>query len=311
MNRCLKALPPTCTLLVMDNVGRILVQRQGTSQQGSNNLALQSSFSSSKYPGFEQSAATRKLKKYLTVPPPTMSSTMKQASDVGGYSVKKTAQVPGSLKQKIFEKLAVLEAEGTCRRFTSYELSHITRNFTHEMLIGQGGNSKVYRANLGDGQLAAVKVLKSTGWSEEEVLREIELLSSMKHENIVQIIGYCHNKEVYAVVYNLLKGSLKQYLKQLKWNERIVIAIGVAKALDYLHRCCDPPIIHRDVKSSNILLSDNFQPQVSSTSIYIQMSANFHLDQCDLIGLYFVAIRFWGSACSPSISSSFSKLKAS
>ncbi|KAH9694475.1 protein kinase domain-containing protein [Citrus sinensis] len=265
LTRCLRALPPACTILVMDNLGRILVQRQGTSQQGSTNVLLKSSLSSSsKYPAFGQPATTRQLQKSLTAPSSSTSSTTRQESDVGVCIAQETVQVPESIKRKIFEKLAVLEAEGSSRRFTSQELCHLTHNFSPKMLIGQGGNSKVYRTNHVDGQVAAVKVLKCTNWSEEEVLREVELLSSIKHENIVRIIGYCHSKEMYAIVYNLLNGSLKQYLKQLKWNERMDVAIGVAKALEYLHHTCDPPIIHRDVKSSNILLSENFHhPQLS------------------------------------------------
>lgn len=84
----------------------------------------------------------------------------------------------------------------------------------------------------------------------------------MKHENIVRLFGYCYTNEIRAVVYNLLKESLKQNLKHLRWDERVGVAIGVAKALDYLHSC-SPPVIHRDVKSSSILLSDDHQPHLS------------------------------------------------
>ncbi|KAK1587702.1 hypothetical protein Q3G72_016029 [Acer saccharum] len=228
VNKFLKALPPTCTLLIMDNGGRVIFRRQGTSQQGSTSVTLQ-----------------------------------KSLSVVPSSSISSSVQVPDFLAQKLFQRLALIEADGSSGRFTPQELSHVTNNYSHELLIGQGGNSNVYRANLEDGQVVAVKVLKATHWSEEDVLREVQLLSSMKHQNIAGIIGYCYSKEVQAVVYNLLNGSLKRYLRQLKWSVRMVVAIGVAKALEYLHHCCDPTIVHRDVKSSNILLSENFQPQLS------------------------------------------------
>lgn len=164
--------------------------------------------------------------------------------------------------------MAFPEAVISCRCFRPEELSVATDNFSPAMVIGKGGNTVVYRANLEDGQAAAVKVLKTTRWSAKDLLREVEMLSGINHENIVQIIGYCDSKELHAIVYNLLKGSLKQCLKQLKWAARMDIAIGVAKALEYLHHCCDPPIIHRNVKPSNILLSENSQPQVSPTPTF-------------------------------------------
>ncbi|KAK0582848.1 hypothetical protein LWI29_030287 [Acer saccharum] len=243
VNKFLKALSPTCTLLIMDNGGRVIFQRQGTSQQGSTSVTLQKSLS--------------------VVPSSSISSSVVQDHDMGLYTVKKAVQVPDFLAQKLFQRLALIKADGSSRRFTPQELSHVTNNYSPELLIGEGGNSNVYRANLENGQVVAVKVLKATHWSDEDVLREVQLLSNMKHQNIVGIIGYCYSKEVQALVSNLLNGSLKRYLRQLKWSERMVVAIGVAKALEYLYHCCEPPIVHRDVKSSNILLSENCQPQLS------------------------------------------------
>uniref|UniRef100_A0A5B7B7J0 Putative serine/threonine-protein kinase CDL1-like isoform X1 n=1 Tax=Davidia involucrata TaxID=16924 RepID=A0A5B7B7J0_DAVIN len=258
---CLKALPPACSLLVMDNGGRVLVQRPGTSQQGSTNKVLQSSLSAvSKFPNREQSGLT--MRKSLTMPSSSTSSSsslrLRQTENMRQQSVRK----PLLMTQKMFQKLDTLETKGSGRHFTSEELNCATNNFSTEMVIGEGGNSKVYRANIEDGQAAAVKVLKITPSSAEDLFREVELLSGLKHDNIIQLIGYCYSKELHAVVYNLLKGSLRQKLDQLKWSERMMIAIGAAKALDYLHSC-SPPIIHRDVKSSNILLSHNCQPQLS------------------------------------------------
>ncbi|KAA8546147.1 hypothetical protein F0562_020959 [Nyssa sinensis] len=260
---CLKALPPTCSLLVMDNGGRVLVQRPGTSQQGSTNKVLQSSLSAvSRFPNCEQSGTSRQIKKSLTMPSSSTSSLLRQTENMRQQRVRKSLQLPDFMTQKMLQKLATLETKGSGSRFTSRELNCATYNFSTEMVIGEGGNSKVYRANIEDGQAAAVKVLKTTPSSAEDLFREVEMLSGLKHENIIQLIGYCYSKELHAVVYNLLKGSLRQKLNQLKWSERMMIAIGVAKALDYLHSC-SPPIIHRDIKSSNILLSDNCQPVLS------------------------------------------------
>jgi hypothetical protein len=260
VNICLKRLPPTCFLLVLDSIGRILVERQGTSQQGSTKVVLQTSLSLPlNHTCYDQSIPTRNLRKSLTTPSPSTSSSTPEINNNGPFNVKKTVQVPDIVTtQKPFKR--------SITHFTSEELSWATSNFSPAMVIGEGGHSKVYRANLEDGRAAAVKVLKNTHSSADDLLREVGLLSGIKHEHIVQMIGYCNNKDMYAIVYNQLEGSLKQNLRQLSWSERMVVAIGLAKALQYLHSC-NPPVIHRDVKSSNILLSDNCQPQVSSVQI--------------------------------------------
>ncbi|XP_022762983.1 probable serine/threonine-protein kinase PBL7 [Durio zibethinus] len=306
VSTCLKCLPPTCTLLVMDDAGRILIRRQGTSQQGSADVTLQSYTSSSQMNSVvDQSTTSRQLHKSLTIPLPSTSPSMCQIESEGQYILKKTVPqhqlkksftMPSSassstsqtgsgrqqrLKKNVnerrFHKMAFLEAERSCRRFRSEELSVATDNFSPAMVIGKGGNTLVYRAKLENGQAAAVKVLKNTHWSAKDLLREVEMLTSIKHENIVEIIGYCDSKELQAVVYNLLNGSLKQCLKQLKWPERMGIAIGLAKALEYLHHCCDLPIIHRNVKPSNILLSDNCQPQLSDFGAAIVRNQSYQV----------------------------------
>lgn len=161
-----------------------------------------------------------------------------------------------------FRQLTVSEPKEAIRQFTPRELGHATDNFSLQLVIGESSHSTVYRGNLKDGQAIAIKVLVITNSSKEELFHEVDILGGLKHDNIVRVIGYCFAKDMHAVVYNLLHGSLKQNLKSLGWNKRLAIAIGVAKALQYLHHSRSPPIIHRDVKSSNILVSHNFRPQV-------------------------------------------------
>ncbi|KAI8021703.1 Proline-rich receptor-like protein kinase PERK8 [Camellia lanceoleosa] len=253
----LKALPPTCSLLVMDNVGRILMQRQGSSQEGSASRVLQYSQSCvSNYRNLEQLGTTRQIQKSLTMPSSSKSPSLQQAENLTRRSHRKALQIPVCMTHKLFERLTQR------RRFTLEELSCATNDFRPEMVIREGENSKVYQAKLDNGQLVAVKVLKNTESSAEDLFHEVEILCSLEHENIVPLIGYCYCEEIHAIIYYLLKESLNQRLKSLRWNERMRIAIGVAKALNYLHSR-SPPIIHRDVKSSNILLSDNSQPQLS------------------------------------------------
>lgn len=275
ISRCLKTLPPSCTLLVINNVGKIVLQMQGTSQQGSVRRILQSSISSIEYSSssYDNSETKFQLQKSLTMPCSSSISSPQphQTEILKLQSTKKRLNHPdatttSTTAHRLFKRLAALEVKGQTKRFTLEVLKFATNNFSPEMLIGEGGHSKVYRAclQLGDGhQDAAVKVLNMSEHSEEDLFGEVKILSGLKHDNIINLLGYCYCRELQAVVYNLLNASLRQRLKQLGWDYRMKIAVGVAKALDYLHSS-SPPIIHRDVKSSNILLSENGQtPQVS------------------------------------------------
>lgn len=272
ISRCLKTLPPSCTLLVINNVGKIVLQMQGTSQQGSVRRILQFSVSSIEYGSSNYDNSEKKflLQKSLTMPcsSSTSSPQPQQTEILKLQSTKKRLNHPdaatttsSTTTHKLFERLATLEVKGQPKRFTLGVLKFATDNFSPEMLIGEGGHSKVYRAylELGNGhQAAAVKVLNMSEHSEEDLFQEVEILSGLKHDNIINLLGYCYCRELQAVVYNLLNASLRQRLKQLRWDDRMKIAVGVAKALDYVHSS-SPPIIHRDVKSSNILLSENGQ----------------------------------------------------
>ncbi|KAI4375149.1 hypothetical protein MLD38_013053 [Melastoma candidum] len=174
----------------------------------------------------------------------------------------------------------------TCRLFKYNELSAATSDFTTENLIGLGGSSRVYKGCLPDGKELAVKMLKPS----EDVLKgfvlEIEIITTLHHKNIVSLLGFCYEDNRLLLVYDFLsRGSLEdnlhgtqENLSAFGWPERFRVALGVAEALAYLHDRKDQPIIHRDVKSSNILLSDDFEPQLcdfglakwaSSSSTYI------------------------------------------
>ncbi|KAI3446309.1 hypothetical protein Pfo_002974 [Paulownia fortunei] len=260
--KCLKALPPTCKLLIMDDGGKILFQEMGTSQQGSSSRVCRTFMSSLSESSSCNQPGTRPLvRKSLSMPSASTASTSQQTESAKFISAKNSQQLH-DFSPKFFQRLAMLEVKGYNRQFTFEELNHATKNFGLNMLIGEGAHSRVYQAVLENGQAAAVKVLKISQYSEEIFFREVEILSGLKHENIVQLLGYCYCKEMYAIVFNLLNSSLKQRLDQLKWSERMQLAVGVAKALEYLHSCY-PPIIHKDVNSSNVLLSEDGKPQLS------------------------------------------------
>ncbi|KAI3736676.1 hypothetical protein L2E82_26627 [Cichorium intybus] len=158
----------------------------------------------------------------------------------------------------------------SCRLFKYQELVAATKNFKPENIIGKGGNSQVYRGCLPDGRELAVKILKTSDDVLKEFVLEIEIITALHHENIISLFGFCFEDTKLLLVYDLLsRGSLEDNLhgnkkgKGFGWSERYKVAVGVAEALVYLHSKCEKPVIHRDVKSSNILLSDDFEPQLS------------------------------------------------
>ncbi|KAG0484696.1 hypothetical protein HPP92_008775 [Vanilla planifolia] len=156
--------------------------------------------------------------------------------------------------------------------FTLAELERSTNSFDDSQVIGEGGFGRVYQGILEDGTGVAVKVLKrDDGQGEREFLVEIEMLSRLHHRNLVKLIGICTEKNAHCLVYELIpNGSVESHLHgihketaPLDWNSRMKIALGAARALTYLHEDSNPSVIHRDFKSSNILLEHDFTPRVS------------------------------------------------
>nr|CAD1817784.1 unnamed protein product [Ananas comosus var. bracteatus] len=181
-----------------------------------------------------------------------------------------------------------------CRLFRYEELKLATSNFSPENLIGKGGNSRVYKARLSDGDELAVKILKPSDAALKEFVSEIEIITTLHHKNIITLLGFCFENNSLILVYNYLpRGSLEEILhgdQEIKyvvcWAERYKVAIGVAEALDYLHGIAQP-VIHRDVKSSNILLSNDFEPQLSDFGFAKWVSSpTSHLTCTDVAGTF-------------------------
>ncbi|XP_008464660.2 putative leucine-rich repeat receptor-like protein kinase At2g19210 [Cucumis melo] len=146
------------------------------------------------------------------------------------------------------------------------EIRRITNNF--ERQIGEGGFSKVFLGNLDDSQVA-VKVLKSSVQGYKEFEAEVKLLLRIHHRNLTSLVGYCCEKTNLVLIYEYINnGNLKEHLSGskasfLSWEERMQVAVNSAQGLEYLHHGCKPPIVHRDVKSANILLTERFQAKIA------------------------------------------------
>ncbi|KAJ4831311.1 hypothetical protein Tsubulata_048713 [Turnera subulata] len=161
---------------------------------------------------------------------------------------------------------------GWGRWYSLRELDTATRGFAEENVIGEGGYGVVFRGVLHDGSVVAVKnLLNNKGQAEKEFKVEVEAIGKVRHKNLVRLIGYCAEGARRLLVYEYVNnGNLEQWLhgdvgpvSPLTWDIRMKIAIGTAKGLAYLHEGLDPKVVHRDVKSSNILLDRKWNAKVS------------------------------------------------
>ncbi|KAK9942473.1 hypothetical protein M0R45_008137 [Rubus argutus] len=161
---------------------------------------------------------------------------------------------------------------GWGRWYSLEELEIATRGFSQENVIGEGGYGVVYRGALQDGSVVAVKnLLNNKGQAQTEFKVEVEAIGKVKHKNLVGLIGYCAEGAQRMLVYEYIdNGNLEQWLhgdvgpiSPLTWDIRMRIAVGTAKGLAYLHEGLEPKVVHRDIKSSNILLDRKWNPRVS------------------------------------------------
>ncbi|KAG5560950.1 hypothetical protein RHGRI_004097 [Rhododendron griersonianum] len=174
----------------------------------------------------------------------------------------------------------VIQVRGSCHCFSLHEVQIATNDFDDELVLGTGGFGKVYKGFINDGAtntFVAIKRLNArSNQGAEEFWTEVKLLSKFYHTNLVSLIGYCNENQEMILVYEYIAcGTLASHLykssreessrslSHLKWAQRLIICLGVARGLDYLHTGTEHRIIHRDVKSTNILLDKKLVAKVS------------------------------------------------
>ncbi|PIA53385.1 hypothetical protein AQUCO_00900159v1 [Aquilegia coerulea] len=166
----------------------------------------------------------------------------------------------------------------TAKSYTVAELQSATNSFSEENLLGQGSLGSVFKAEFPDGQVLAVKNICTVALSiheEEQFLDVVSNVARLRHPNIITLVGYCMEHGQHLLVYQYVRNwSLENALhhnahKHLNWTARIRIALGLARALDYLHSACFPPVAHCNLKAANILLDDELMPRLCDCGLAV------------------------------------------
>ncbi|GAB4855911.1 hypothetical protein Ancab_024551 [Ancistrocladus abbreviatus] len=187
----------------------------------------------------------------------------KKQDDPEGNRWAKSMKGTKGIKVAMFEK--------TVSEMSLSDLMIATDSFSNNNMIGSGSTGTIYKAMLPDGTMLMVKRLQDSQRSEKEFLSEMNTLGSVKHKNLVPILGYCMAKKERFLVYEYMaNGNLFDRLhpsdpeaKVMGWPVRLRIAIGAARGLAWLHHSCNPRIIHRNISSKCILLDEDFEPKLS------------------------------------------------
>ncbi|XP_022751138.1 receptor-like cytosolic serine/threonine-protein kinase RBK1 isoform X2 [Durio zibethinus] len=165
---------------------------------------------------------------------------------------RKLAKLQGSEEEEEVDIDCIPVAKPSWKNFSYSELSAATDNFSPENLLGKGGHAEVYKGHLSDGQIVAVKKLMKNENEEEDsandFLSELGIIAHINHPNAAHLIGFS------------IDGGSPECLD---WKTRFKVAIGIADGLKYLHHDCQRRIIHRDIKASNILLTQDYEAQIS------------------------------------------------
>ncbi|KAK9935968.1 hypothetical protein M0R45_012838 [Rubus argutus] len=166
----------------------------------------------------------------------------------------------------------------TATPYTVASLQTATNSFSQEFLVGEGSLGRVYRAEFPNGKIMAIKKIDNAALSlqeEDNFLEAVSNMSRLRHPNIVTLVGYCAEHGQRLLVYEHIgNGSLHDILhfaedgtNTLTWNARVRVALGTARALEYLHEVCLPSVVHRNFKSANILLDEELNPHLSDCGL--------------------------------------------
>ncbi|KAG4109489.1 hypothetical protein ERO13_1Z049470v2 [Gossypium hirsutum] len=177
------------------------------------------------------------------------------------------------------------------RRFTFEELVSATNNFSNERKLGEGGFGAVYRGYLADLDMAVAvkKISRGSRQGKREYITEVKIISQLRHRYLVQLVGWCHDKGEFLLVYEFMpNGSLDSHLFDKKtlltWTSRYKIAQGLASAMLYLHEEWEQCVVHRDIKSSNVMLDLSFNVKLGDFGLARLMDHDLGWQTTRLVG---------------------------
>ncbi|KAJ0256246.1 Proline-rich receptor-like protein kinase PERK9 [Hirschfeldia incana] len=216
---------------------------------------------------------------------PSPMSTSSSRPDAAFFRTQSSAPIVSEKRSGSYFSQSQSGGLGNSRALFSYQdLVKATNGFSQENLLGEGGFGCVYKGILPDGRVVAVKQLKiGGGQGDREFKAEVETLSRIHHRHLVSIVGHCISDDRRLLIYDYVSNNdlyfhLHASKEVLDWATRVRIAAGAARGLAYLHEDCHPRIIHRDIKSSNILLEDNFDARVSDFGLArLALDCNTHI----------------------------------
>lgn len=213
-----------------------------------------------------------------------------EAADKGPYMVKNSAGTDGghyATENATKGSQAVKVQPIAVPSIPVDELREVTDNFGTDSLIGEGSYGRVYYGLLENERAAAIKKLDASKQPDDEFLAQVSMVSRLKHDNFVELIGYCVDGNLRVLAYEFASnGSLHDILHGrkgvkgaqpgpvLSWAQRVKIAVGAARGLEYLHEKADPHIIHRDIKSSNVLIFDDDVAKIADFDLSNQAPDN-------------------------------------
>ncbi|KAI3690134.1 hypothetical protein L2E82_48109 [Cichorium intybus] len=184
-----------------------------------------------------------------------------------------------------------LERGAGPKRYSYEDLILATNNFSADQKLGEGGFGCVYKGYLSrEGIPVAVKkISQGSKQGKKEYIAEVKIISSLRHRNLVQLIGWCHDQTQFLLVYEFLSnGSLDSHLfykkSTLPWTVRYKIATGLASAMFYLHDQCEHCVVHRDIKTSNIMLDSGFNVKLGDFGLARLMDPELGLQTTALAG---------------------------